>query len=75
MAKHYHYGAGLRGCLYQDGPHTAKSYDETVEALVESYSLTTRESLTLAHHGFLGLDLAKHGNEYCEISRACYCKD
>ncbi len=41
MSAHYHYGAGLHGYLYQDGPHWAETYEDAVQALTSWYSLGT----------------------------------
>ena len=65
---HYHYGAGLHGYLYQDGPYTAETYDDAVTALVESYDLGRNRAASLARYGYLELNLDRDGNEYCEIT-------
>ena len=70
MPDHYHYGAGLHGYLYQDGPHTTKKYLDAVESLVSSYDLGRRRAKQLAEDGYLELSLKRDGNEYCEIA-AC----
>lgn len=67
---HVHYGAGLHGCLYQDGPHYAESFGDARDALVESYSLKGKRVKILDRDGYLELSLKRDGNEYCEIT-AC----
>ena len=65
---HYHYGAGLHGYLYQDGPHTAERYEDAVESLVSAYELGKRRTKQLTEDGYLELSLKRDGNEYCEIT-------
>ena len=67
MSTHYHYGAGLHGYLYQDGPHTADTREAAINALAESYELGAKRKRTLARDGYLELKLSRDGNEYCEI--------
>jgi hypothetical protein len=61
-------GAGLYGCMYQDGPWFTPDYETAVAGLAESYDLTEDETDELREAGYLELDMAKHGNEYCEIT-------
>ena len=68
MPDHYHYGAGLHGYLYQDGPHTTETYLDAVESLASSYDLGRRRAKQLAENGYLELSLKRDGNEYCEIT-------
>ena len=67
-ATHYHYGAGLHGYLYQDGPHYADTFGEAAEALAESYSLGRDRKRRLRRDGYIELALRRDGNEYCEIA-------
>jgi hypothetical protein len=65
--KHYHYGAGLHGCLFQDGPYTAASYKEAIDSLVSLYELDTDREEALRDDSYLELNLERDGNEYMEI--------
>ena len=66
--RHYHYGAGLHGYLYQDGPHYADTYRNAVRSLVDMYELDPKSARDLAQNGYLELDMERDGNEYCEIT-------
>lgn len=37
--KHYHYGSGEHGCLYDNGPHYAETYKDAVESLAFTFEL------------------------------------
>ena len=67
---HYHYGAGLHGYLYQDGPYIVDDYQSAVRSLVDAYDLNPGSARVLARNGYLKLDMERDGNEYCEIT-AC----
>ena len=64
---HYHYGAGLHGYLYQDGPYYSQTLQEAVDALADSYGLGRTRKATLKRNHSLELNLDRDGNEYCEI--------
>ena len=51
MSAHYHYGAGLHGYLYQDGPHWAETREDAVQALTSDYSLGTLRKRHLRQAG------------------------
>lgn len=68
---HYHYGAGLHGYLYQDGPYMAETLKEAVDALADSYGLGRTRKAELKRNLSLELNLKRDGNEYCEIIE-CY---
>ena len=64
---HYHYGAGLHGYLYQDGPYRTDNYDSAVGALTTTYDLGRVRRERLDRDGYLEMNLDRDGNEYCEI--------
>ena len=68
MAKHFHSGAGMHGCLYQDGPHYHATYQEAVDSLAETYNLSKGRKADLKRDSYLELNLRRDGNEYCEVT-------
>ncbi len=71
MSAHYHYGAGLHGYLYQDGPSYAETRADAVSALADNYGLGRVRRAALNRHGYLELSPRSEGNEYCEVSGPC----
>lgn len=61
----YHYGSGFVGCLFDNGPFHAKTYQDAVESLAFTYQLGRTRKARLKKNGFLPLN--KDGTFYCEI--------
>lgn len=52
MAKHYVYGSGMSGCLFDNGPHVADSHQEAIDALLETFeeSISDDEAKSMRRH-------------------------
>lgn len=70
---HYIAMAGIHGCLpaYCASHET---YDSAVESLAEIHELSGNKTRILRRDGYIELSMAKHGNEYAEITE-CTCDD
>lgn len=72
MAHHYVYGSGMHGCLYDYGPHTAKTLDDAIASLKETFSELSERQLR-----FMARDLRSQGVHYFsnpEQAGAQYCE-
>ena len=74
MPKHYIAMAGLCGYLpnYTSGPHQYKG--QAAGDLASLHDMSERAYKRLRRDMYIELDLAKQGNEYCEIVE-CECDD
>ena len=59
--------AGLHGCMPNYTGEYA-SYELAIDDLAQLHELETVDIDTLRQHGYLELNLEKHGNAYCEIT-------
>lgn len=76
MAKHYVYGSGIAGCLYDSGPHCTDTLENAIEALRFRFDDLDESELTemvknlrasWIHYFHEGSDA---GADYCEITEA-----
>lgn len=72
--KHYVYGSGMAGCLYDNGPHFSETRDDAVEALISTFAeeLSDDEAGRLTRNLYdAGLhyfdDPTAVGAHYCEV--------
>lgn len=72
--KHYVYGSGEHGCLYDNGPHLAASAQDAAESLAFTFEKSEAWAKRLAHELYVELDPRKDGASYAEISE-CSCSD
>lgn len=78
MAKHYVYGSGMSGCLYDNGPNLAETIEEATESLLCVFSeLDDKEKEELrvnlrvdGIHYFSNRSFA--GADYCDVT-PCDC--
>lgn len=70
--KHYVYGSGTHGCLYDYGPNVALTPKDAVESLAQVFELGKVRKARLARELYLELNHRRDGAEYCEISE-CNC--
>lgn len=66
--RHYHYGSGSHGCMYDFGPGYARTIGEAVESLDCVFDFTADRRETLRHDRYVELDPAEDGASYCEIT-------
>jgi hypothetical protein len=71
MKKHYHYGAGMYGCLYDSGPYYAETAELAADALTQIFELEDEEVQELKRDRFLALK-GPGVPDYCEITE---CRD
>ena len=64
---HFHYGSGEHGCLYDNGPFYAKTVQEAVDALAETFSLGRSRKAELKLNHSLEPRPHKDGAEYCDV--------
>lgn len=69
---HYVYGSGSYGCLYDDGPHVARTYRDAVDAIAETFGLGRIRRAVLNRQGYIDLSNRRDGADYAEIT-ACTC--
>ena len=68
--KHFHYGSGEHGCLYDNGPHYAATLQDAVDSLAQTFDLGRTRRATLKRDYYLELNASRDGASYCEIT-AC----
>ena len=66
--KHFHYGSGEHGCLYDNGPHYAETLSDAVESLAQTFELGRTRKAALKRDHYLELNPARDGASYCEIT-------
>lgn len=71
--KHYVYGSGSYGCLYDYGPCAATTRKAAAEDLAAVFELSGRATKRLARDGYLDLPRGA-GADYCEITE-CDCSN
>lgn len=72
LLKHYTYGSGEHGCLYDNGPHLAWLRKDAVNALTDTFELGRTRKARLNRNGYLRLS-RRDGAEYCEIVECDCC--
>lgn len=72
LARHYIYGSGEYGCLYDNGPFLTFDLDSAVESLAGTFDLGRTRKARLKRDMSLELNPAKDGADYCEIQE-CSC--
>lgn len=65
---HFHYGSGMHGCLYDNGPYYAETLQDAVEGLAFTFDLGRTRKAQLKKYRSLELNNARDGAEYCEIT-------
>lgn len=73
MAHHYVYGSGMSGCLYDNGPHTAKTLDEAIESLIETFSDLDNDDLLAMRNDLRESGIHYFKGEARELAGADYC--
>lgn len=73
VRKHYVYGSGMHGCLYDYGPHVALNATDAAESLSGVFEFSDARKRELIRDLYLELKL-EDGAEYCEIN-ICDCQD
>jgi len=73
--KHYSYGSGMRGCLFDYGPHFCEHKTDAIDSLLNLFddSLSVGEAETmrvnLLDSGFHAFENpSEAGAQYCEVS-------
>jgi len=59
MEKHYSYGSGSTGCMYDSGPHTASTLEDAIEGALCIFDDLSDGALACAR-----ADLLAHGIHY-----------
>lgn len=71
VKRHYVYGSGEHGCLYDNGPHYAETLEQAVDRLAEIFELGRTRKAKLKREHYLEIS-RKDGASYCEITE-CNC--
>src|SRR5271165_395859 len=70
---HYICGSGEHGCLYNNGPFAADTYQSAVDSLAETFELGRTRKARLFADSYLKLNPSKDGASYCDIVK-CDCR-
>lgn len=75
MEKHYVYGSGMAGCLYDYGPNFSETIEEAIDSFklifgecIEADELTEMETNLRENGGHKFRDPLSAGAQYCEVS-------
>lgn len=75
MAKHYSYGSGMFGCLYDSGPHFCEHMLDAIDSLINTFQddlcegEPARMHTNLLGEGYHAFENPlEAGAQYCEIT-------
>lgn len=72
VPRHYVYGSGEHGYLYDNGPQCAETLKDAVESLARTFNLGRTRKAQLKRGLYLELNPRRDGADYCEITE-CDC--